>query len=145
MTLAANYDAVIAGCNAVPQHGLITTDPLARYQVKIWHSNKQTFYRFNYPVFVFWECPSPPAIVRLFFLERPDLEPDTDPLLTITCFLATCASPGMFKGTSRWFWSISLAWHWAGNVPEFAEQIHIQNYKTNADSIGFVPYPLLPS
>lgn len=135
---------MIAGCVSVPQHGFEHTDDFARYQVKIWHGGAATFYRFNYPVMVHWECPSPPAIVRLFFLERPDLEPDTDPILEVNCFLATCATAGFYKGTSRWFWTVNLAASWAGHAPAPIDAIHIQNYKTNAGSIGLVNYPLAP-
>ena len=144
MTLSGNYDIVIAGCSHIPQYGLDVVDSPARYQVKIWHDNKRTFYRFNYPVFIYWQCPSPPAIVRLFFLEHPDLEPDTDPILTVDCFLATCASPGLFKGTSRWFWTVSLAAHWAGHSDALITAIHIQNWKTNVGSVGLVNYPSYP-
>jgi hypothetical protein len=144
MTLAGNFDAVIAGCAHVPQYGINVIDSPALYQVKIWHRNIQTFYRFNYPVVVHWECPSPPAVVRLFFLERPDLEPNTDPILTVDCFLATCASPGTYKGTSRWFWTVFLSAHWAGHPDALITAIHVQNWKTNVDSIGFVNYPDVP-
>jgi len=144
VSLAGHYDTLHAGCLSFPQSGIVLVDEPRQYQIKIWEGGRQTFYRFNYPVSLFWDCPQPPAQVKLYFLERPDLEPDTDPLLSIEAFLPVCDSPGLYKGTSRWFWSYDIYFKWAGNAARIAQTIHIQEYKTNVGSIGITRYPLPP-
>lgn len=140
MSLASNFAAVQAGCTAVPQHGFEQTDAPALYQMRYKQGGRDVFWRFNYPVWVHWDCPSPPAVVRLYFLEHPELEVNTDPIFTITTFLGACGSLGTYLGTSLWFRCVGLACNWATQAPAPATWIHLQNYKTNSGSIGFTDY-----
>lgn len=144
MSLASLFDATLSGCVADPQNGVTATLPPALYQLKIWHGGVRTFYRFNFPVTLVWDAPSPPAAVRWRFYERPELDNPTDPILTVNCFLVTCETPGTFKGTSRWFWAYDFTYHFAGIPPTALQNIHLQEYKTNVGSVGIVKWPEEP-
>lgn len=144
MTLASAYAAIQAGCVAVPQTGYAAIEPPAKYQVTIYEGERRIFYRFNYPLELEWDCPSPPAVVRMYFREHPEVSVSTDPLLTITTFLGACGSFGCFLGTSLWFKTVGLAYHFCGQTPRPCTTIHVQNWKTNVGSIGFAYYLSTP-
>jgi hypothetical protein len=144
MSLASAYAAIQAGCTAVPQHGYFATEAPDLYQVKIWQGNRRVFYRFNYPLTLVWECPSPPAIVRIFMYEHPEITVNTGPILTITTFLGECGSPGCFLGTPLWFQTVGLAYHFATQTAVACDLVHLQNWKTNTGSVGFYRYDVDP-
>ena len=145
MSLASAYAAIQAGCVSIPQVGYFAVEPMAKYQVTIYQGKRRIFYRFNNELELEWECPSPPAVVRIFMREKPGDLVATDPLLTITTFLGLCGSPGCFLGTSLWFRTTGLAYHFSGQSPTPCTTIHLQNYRTNIGSIGFVDYLSTPS
>src|SRR4029450_1590847 len=144
MSLASAYDSISAGCVAVPQHGFSAIEPMARYQVTFVRPGQRTFYRFSYNVQLEWDCPSPPAVVRLSMYERPGVVTDTDPIFHCDCFLVACSSPGTSLGSSRWFSCTLLNCNFGANPPFFIRWIHLQNYKTNTDSIGLIQTPFWP-
>ena|SRR5215216_3204213 len=145
MSLASGYAAVQAGCTSIPQHGYFAVETPALYQVTIFQGNRRVFYRFNTPMQLEWECPSPPAIVRMFFRDTNPMATFADPILTITTFLGACGSPGCFLGTSLWFQTVGLAYHFWTQTPTSCDQVHVQNWKSNIGSIGFHSYLTPPS
>lgn len=138
MTLASAYAGIVAGCVSVPQHGYFAFEPLARYQVTFVRPGQRVFYRFNYDVQIEWDCPSPPAQIRITMREKPSETVNTDPIWHCDAFLTSCSSPGTALGTSLWFTCVSLNCNFRGNPLFFANWIHIQNWKTNVGSIGLV-------
>jgi len=138
MSLASDWDAVAASCVHIPQFSVHTEYPDDFYQVSVVYSVNSAFWRTLFPVQLVMDAPSPPSRFFLDFYERKDTLPSTDPILHLGGFIASCSSPGLHLGTSRWFIMATLGVQFANNAGLVPDYIHIQNYKTNSGSIGLV-------
>jgi len=144
MTLADNVGTILANCAHVPQLPFNLTLPPAHYQIRYPFAVSRGFFRSSKPLTLVWDCPSPPAVVEMRFYEDFDNLPDTDPLVRIWGFLATCSSPYFSLGTSAWLLMATHAIQFSnrpGIIPAF---IHVQHAGTNAGSIGLINYLQTP-
>jgi hypothetical protein len=144
MSLASIFDEVMASCVHVPQYPVHEFIHDQQFQMKVKTGVNKVFYRSFAPVTLEFDCPSPPATIIIKCYENYDLMPSTDPIWSLAGFLATCATPGTFLGTSRWWWMATYGVAWGAEAYVPFDWVHLQNFKTNVQSIGLVPYPLTP-
>lgn len=143
MSLSSSYTATLASCVAVPQHDVFTTE-INQFQLKVAYGVNKMFWKSWDNVTLKWDAPSPPAQVYLRFYETVNWQVGDVPIVTVGGYLATCATPGTFKGTSQWFWMAVLGYQPFNGANLPIQWAHIQYKGTNAGSIGLVPYPSLP-
>jgi len=143
MSLLSNYAAVLASCTAVPQHDVFYSE-IAEFQFRCNYGVNKVFWRAWDNVLLKIDSPSPPAQTYFRFYEELEFVPGLDPLFEIGGYLATCATPGTFKGTSAWLWMATLNAKSFGSFFYAVTDAHIQYKNTNAGSVGLVRYPLTP-
>lgn len=144
MSLSSAFSAIFAGCVSVPQTGFAAVESPAKYQFTYMRGYQRVFYRFNFPVTLVWDCPSPPATIRMSFYENYADQPDTDPLFHCDGFIGDCASPGTSLGTSQWYQVVSLNVSFTNRTPVLISWIHFQNWKSNEGSVGLIKWPDWP-
>lgn len=144
MSLSSTYSAVLAACTAVPQHDVFSTE-INEFQLKVEYGVNKIFWRAWDNLTLKTDAPSPPAQIYYRFYETLEYEIGMTPLLEVGGYLATCATPGTFKGTSQWLWMAVLNYRSfdSFNIP--IKSAHIQYKNTNAGSVGLVQYPLTPT
>lgn len=143
MSLSSLYTATLAACVAVPQHSVFATEQ-AEIQVKAFYGVNKTFWRAWDVGTMEWYAPSPPARCWVRFYETTGSIIGLEPLIETGGYLATCATPGTFKGTSQWMWMAILDYKPFAGSPYPITAVHVQYKNTNAGSIGMVRYPLTP-
>jgi hypothetical protein len=143
MSLLSTYAAVLASCTAVPQHDVYASE-IGSYQFKAAYGVNKYFWRAWDDLTLRIDAPSPPAQIYFRFYETLNYQIGDVPLITVGGYLATCATPGMFKGTSAWLWMAILGVQSFGSFNYPVTWAHIQYKNTNAGSIGLVMYPTTP-
>lgn len=143
MSLLSNYAAVLASCTAVPQHDVFSTE-IASFQFKAFYGVNKVFWRSWKDLTLKIDAPSPPARIFYRFYETLNYEVGMEPVIEVGGYLATCATPGTFKGTSAWLWMATLDVKSFGSFFYGVKWAHIQYKNTNAGSVGLVRYPLTP-
>lgn len=138
------WNGVQAGCVAVPQHGYFSNEAPRGYRL-IWSvdGNRHSI-PFREPVFVEFDCPSPPASFRMIFREKSPPVPGYDPVLRIDAFLGVCGTRGFGLGTPRWFGMAAFNFTTAGLGVISPDWIHVQYHETNDESFGMVFYTDVP-
>lgn len=134
----------MASCVHVPQYPVHEFIYNQRFQMKTVRGVNKVFWREFNNVTLEFDCPSPPAIVVCRCYENYSLMPSTDPIFEVAGYLATCAAPTPGLGTALWFWMATLGISWGGKPHVPVDYIHLQNYKSNVGSIGWIPYPHMP-
>lgn len=144
MSLASIFAAFEASCVHVPQYHVNVVE-VDKYQLKGFESVTKTFIplRFN-PVTLVADWSAAPVVMTLDFLESPDIEPITDPVVHVSGFVAACQQPGTALGCSRWYWIHSLGWSISGHAATPLDLLHLQHAGTNANAVCLVRYPLVP-
>jgi len=143
MTLSSNYAAVLASCVAVPQYPVFSSE-VGEFQLRCTYGVNKVFWRAWSDVTLRIDAPSPPAQIYYRFYETLNYQVGDVPLLEVGGYLATCATPGTFLGTSQWLWMATLVYRSfeSFNIP--VRTAHIQYKNTNAGSVGLVQYPSSP-
>jgi len=143
MSLLSTYAAVLASCIAVPQYPVYASE-IGSYQFKAADTINKVFWRSWDNLTLRIDAPSPPAQIYFRFYETLDYQVGMEPLVTVGGYLATCATPGSFKGTSAWLWMAILGVQGFGGANYPYNWAHIQYKNTNVGSIGLVLYPQTP-
>jgi len=144
MSLISAYTAILGSCVHVPQYDVYELMPRQRFQIKVVYGVNKAFWREFGAVDLEMDSTAPPFIVNFKVYERKSLVNDTDPIIHIGGYLATCDIPPPGLGTSAWLWMATLQVIWSAGAVYDIDYAHIQNYRTNSGSIGLIRYPLLP-
>lgn len=143
MSLLSTYAAVLSSCTATPQFPVYATE-IGSYQFKAADNLNKVFWRSWDNLTLKIDAPSPPAQIYFRFYETINYQIGDVPLITVGGYLATCATPGTFKGSAAWFWMALLGVQSFGSANFPYNWAHIQYKGTNAGSVGLVLYPQLP-
>lgn len=114
------------------------------FQLKVVYGVNKYFYRSWDVGTLEYNSPGYPTQCYISLWERPNADVTSEPIIKIGSYVAGCAQPGNFLGTSDWLWMAIGYYQPFGQTPLPYRQIHIQYKNTNVGSIGMVMYPLLP-
>lgn len=144
MSLTDMWDGVQSGCVSIPQHGYFSIEPPLPYRVVYSRDGNRHSIPFYEPVYVEFDCPSPPAQFRMVFSEKNPPVPGYDPILRIDAFLGVCGTRGFGLGTPRWFGCAAFNFTLKGHAPISPDWMHVAYHDTNEGSFGLVFYTASP-
>lgn len=142
-TLSQGVNAVIAGC-INPLHPNYYDEMQGEFALRVRYGvNKIWWKSWDVGKLVF-DAPGYPTQCYIKIYERPNPAPGVDPIIEIGGYVALCAQPGNYLGTSDWLWMAIAGYTPFGSPPLPFYQAHLMYKGTNAGSVGMVMYPNLP-
>lgn len=89
--------------------------------------------------------PGFPPQCHIYIYERNGLPSGRETIVEAHAYLAVCAQPGTYLGTSSWLWVTANSWGGYSTPPLPFRQVHIGPRGTSSGALGLVVYPHLPT
>lgn len=139
MSLATFFDAACDDLHHVINYH--RNFPAGKYRFTFgWDANVPSYL----PLFVNemeWEFTTPPAVAVFKLWERKAAPSLTDPIIDMTFTIIDCVPTITFKGTSHWWFGLSLDVRLASGAIKTPRWCHIMQDNDVAGSIGVYKYP----
>ena len=143
-TLAQGVAAVIAGC-INPLHPNYYDEFQGEFTVRVKYGVNKVYWKSWDVGKLIFDAPGFPTQCYIKIYENKVPITGEDPIMQIGGYVALCAQPGNYLGTSDWLWMAIAGYTPFGRPPLPFRQVHIGYKGTNSGSIGMVMYPRTPT